>query len=54
MTARTNVVLQEERPVVAVTQRRRDKLLAAFDGWLNGQGYRLSTLFEADDFSASW
>ena len=50
--ARSNVILQEGRPVVAVPQRRRDKLLAAFHSWLQAQGFRLASLLEAEDFSA--
>ncbi|CAE7264088.1 unnamed protein product [Symbiodinium sp. CCMP2592] len=42
--ARSVVLLPEGRPVEPVTQKRRDKLLAAFADWLLEQGFELLDL----------
>ena len=44
--ARSTVVLAEGRPVEPVTQKRRDKLLAAFTEWLLRQNVVFESLFD--------
>ena len=44
--ARSTTLLPEGRPVEAVTQKRRDKLLQAFSDWLNDQHICFDSLFD--------
>ena len=49
--ARSTVVLAEGRPVEAVTQKRRDKLLQAFTDWLALQETTFAELLELTPLS---